>query len=73
MLTKCLRNKTFVKITKGTNFEPPLCKGRWHFRKKMTEGLALSKKIVRTNPSVTASRDSSPCTGEPFFCANFQL
>ena len=20
---------------------PPLCKGRWHFRKKMTEGLSF--------------------------------
>ena len=23
----------------GTKIKPPLCKGRWHFRKKMTEGL----------------------------------
>ena len=25
----------------GINAKPPLCKGRWHFRKKMTEGLSL--------------------------------
>ena len=23
----------------GFQHKPPLCKGRWHFRKKMTEGL----------------------------------
>ena len=23
----------------GCTLKPPLCKGRWHFRKKMTEGL----------------------------------
>ena len=23
----------------GTKSKPPLCKGRWHFRKKMAEGL----------------------------------
>ena len=26
----------------GTKSKPPLCKGRWHFRKKMTEGLLLT-------------------------------
>ena len=29
-------------------FKPPLCKGRWHFRKKMTEGLAVRKTEQRT-------------------------
>ena len=26
----------------GFHHKPPLCKGRWHFRKKMTEGLLLT-------------------------------
>ena len=26
----------------GFDHKPPLCKGRWHFRKKMTEGLLLT-------------------------------
>ena len=26
----------------GFHRKPPLCKGRWHFRKKMTEGLLLT-------------------------------
>ena len=26
---------------------PPLCKGRWHFRKKMTEGLCPTAEMVR--------------------------
>ena len=36
-----LKISCFLKYPKGIKFEPPLCKGRWHFRKKMTEGLAL--------------------------------
>ena len=31
-----------------SHFKPPLCKGRWHFRKKMTEGLAVRKAEQRT-------------------------
>ena len=50
---------------------PPLCKGRWHFRKKMTEGLFPVKprfscmQDLFDNPSVTCG-DSSLYTREPF-------
>ena len=47
--------------------KPPLCKGRWHFREKMTEGLAVSAKVLFTNPSVSLTLNSSLYTREPFF------
>ena len=52
------------------NSTPPLCKGSWHFRKKMTEGLLLTPPFVIPfniiNPSVSHSLDSSLYTREPF-------
>ncbi len=52
------------------NEKPPLCKGRWHFRKKMTEGLCVSK-LSYYNPSVACGA-SSLYTREAFrLTANF--
>ncbi len=44
---------------KTASYPPPKCRGRWHFRKKMTEGLLLTSPIVshdisaNYNPSVS--------------------
>ena len=56
----------------GLNQSPPLCKGRWHFLRKMTEGLLLTSpfpffviSVAFDNPSVSFT-DSSLYTREPF-------
>ena len=56
----------------GLHHKPPLCKGRWLFRKKMTEGLLLTPLCLLPfvisfnihNPSVSFA-DSSLYTREP--------
>ena len=36
------RNCYLLPVNGLTTFKPPLCKGRWHFHKKMTVGLLLT-------------------------------
>ena len=42
LLTKCSTNKPFVKIAKGTNIKPPLCRRGGGTSLRVTEGLVLS-------------------------------
>ena len=41
-LLHCQPCNGYLLPVNGFHHKPPLCKGRWHFRKKMTEGLLLT-------------------------------
>ena len=64
-LLACQPCNRYLPPVNGFHCEPPLCKGRWHFRKKMTEGLSKKQNFSKNNPSVSFA-DSSLYTREPF-------
>ena len=41
-ILSCSKKQKKTATLNGFHHKPPLCKGRWHFRKKMTEGLLLT-------------------------------